>query len=112
MKKLVILFTIIFNVQAYAMDLECKSAKYTVKVTDIAGDNPVANYGINGKMNDGADVALGQVYLSDKVIALSLNVDGVMEKFEVAAVSINGAKTFSGYILTGKTSQKAICKLL
>jgi hypothetical protein len=111
MKTFLIALSILSSVSVFAsVDLTCKSQKYTVIVHDIGGDSPSGNYKIYGKMNEGADVIVGPLYFSDRVIALSLSVDGVLEKFEVSAVNTK-AKTFSGVILTGKQSQKAICVL-
>lgn len=111
MKSFLIVLAVLGSVSSFAsVDLTCKSTKYTIQVNDIGSENPSANYGIDGKMNDGADVTVGSVYFSDRVIALSLNVDGVLEKFEVSAVNAK-ARTFNGVILTGNQSQKAICQL-
>jgi hypothetical protein len=111
MKTILTVLLILGSVSAFSsVDLRCKSAKYTIIVADIGGETPSAKYKVDGKLVDGADVIVGPVYFSDRVIALSLSVDGVLEKFEVSAVNTK-TKTFSGVILTGKQSHKTICVL-
>lgn len=92
------------------VDLTCKSAKYTLTVHDLGSEKPSANYAIDGKFNEGADVEVGPVYFSDRVIALSLSVDAVIEKFEIAVTSTK-PKNYKGLLFTGNQSQVVTCKL-
>lgn len=98
----------LFSVPAFAdTNIKCQSTKYTVTV-DHLENKPAANYAINHVFNDQADVSLEDYYLSDRVLALSLNVDGVSKKFEVSATRTWGPK-YTGEIMVDHTSQKVEC---
>lgn len=100
-----------FTTSAFATTtLNCKSANYSIVVSDIEAFS-FANYGINGVMNDGADVEVGKSYISQNVIALALTVDGQKSKFELSATKIAPTK-YEGKIFTGKLSQKVVCSRL
>lgn len=90
--------------------LNCKSANYSIVVSDIE-EFSFANYGVNGVMNDGADVEVGKSYISQNVVALALTVDGQKSKFELSVTKTAPTK-YEGKIFTGKISQKAICTRL
>ena len=108
MKKLLIAIIALGSLSAFATTtVECKSVNYSVVVSDIE-EFSFANYGINGVMNDGADVEVSAQYVSDKVIAFGLTVDGQEAKFEVAATKAANGK-YIGKILTGKSAQDAVC---
>jgi len=112
MKKMIIGFLALASISsAFATTTHtCTSANYTVSIADIE-EFPFANYGINGKMNEGADVEVDGLYVSDRVIAAALSVDGQKKKFEVS-VSRTASGKFSGKIFTGKVSQDAKCTRL
>lgn len=90
--------------------LTCKSANYAVQVSDIE-EYSFANYSVNGKLNDGADVELDKSYLSDRAIALGLTVDGQKNKIEIS-VAKNSKGVLAGTLFFGKTSQAVTCKRL
>ncbi len=89
------------------IDLNCKSAKYSVVVNQNNGVLN-ANYGVNGRMNDGAEVILEDTYISDKIIALSLNIDNQPNKIELAVTKLSSG-LFSGKLYFGKVMQSVKC---
>lgn len=108
MKKLMTTFlTLVCSASFATTNLNCQSANFTVVVNNLE-NTPVANYGINGAMNDGADVELEKSYLSKHIIALSLKVDGQPEKFEVSANRTSEGE-YSGRLFTGKLVQQVEC---
>ena len=108
MKSFIASILVLSSVSAFATTtVNCKSANYIVTVSDIE-EFSFANYGINGKMNEGADVEIENSYVSGNILAFSLKVDGQSKKFEVAATK-TGASTYSGKIFTGKSVQTATC---
>lgn len=90
-----------------ATTIECQSATYTVVARNIEA-TPDVNYGINKKMNTGADVSLDKSYISDRILALSLKVDGQPGKFEVSAV-LGKSGQYKGLIYADKISQTIKC---
>lgn len=94
--------------------VKCKSANYVVEVADIEA-YPFANYGVNGWMNDAADVEMEESYLSERVLAFSLKIDGQPKKMEVAVTRTSankktGVVTYKGKIFSGaKSAQDAVC---
>lgn len=88
--------------------LKCKSANYMVSITEDKEGNRSANYGINGVENDAADVEIEKSYISNRVIAAQLNVDGQSSKFEISVIK-TGPSTFAGKIFQGKFAQNASC---
>lgn len=108
MKRLLIGFLTFVSLSSFAATtLECKSANYTVTVSDIE-DFSIANYSVNGKLNDGADVEVEKSYLSDRIVAVGLSVDGQSKKIEVSATK-NTKGFLIGKIFFGKTTQNATC---
>lgn len=109
MKKILIACALsMFTCSAFATTtLDCKSSSFVIQVADLE-EFSFANYGINGKMNEGADVEVGEQYVSDKIIALSLDVDGQERKFELS-VTKSGAGKYSGRIFSGKLAEAATC---
>lgn len=87
--------------------LSCKSANYEIIVADLE-EFAFANYGINGVMNDGADVDVENSYVTDRIVAMALKVDGQSKKFELAVTKSSQGK-YTGRIFTGKSAQNAIC---
>lgn len=77
-----------FSFSAFATTtLDCKSSRFVIQV---------------------ADVEVGEQYVSDKIIALSLDVDGQERKFELS-VTKSGAGKYSGRIFSGKLAEAATC---
>lgn len=110
MKKIILSFIILGSISASAFattTLNCKSANYEITVADIE-EFAFANYGINGVMNDGADVEVENSYVTDRVVAMALKVDGQSKKFELA-VSKSSQGKYTGRIFTGKSAQDAKC---
>jgi hypothetical protein len=108
MKTFIVSMIALCSLSAFASTtVNCKSANYTINVADIE-EFSFANYGINGKMNEGASVEMEDSYLSGNILAFSLKVDEKSKKFEVVA-SKSGAKTYSGKIFTDKVVQAATC---
>jgi hypothetical protein len=109
MKKLLSIFVLgLLTTSAFATTtLNCKSASFIIEVADIE-EFSFANYGINGKMNDGADVEVGEQYLSDRIIALSLDVDEQERKFELSVTKTGNGK-YAGQIFSGKSAEAATC---
>lgn len=89
----------------------CKSANYVVSINDIVTDDSsveaIGNYGINGVINDGADVEISQFYYTSNILSVSLRVDGNFNKFELTATKKGNG--YSGKIFTGKTVQNVEC---
>lgn len=104
-----LLMTLFASASSFATTtVTCKSANYTVIVADIEAYS-FANYGVNGVMNDAADVEMESLYLSDRIMAFSLSVDGQPKKIEVSAIR-SGPRSYSGKIFFGKkTVQNANC---
>jgi len=112
MKMILAALTLAFSLQSFALDLHCDSATYNIVVKDVeAGGKPIANYGINNYMNDAADVEIGDIYVSNRVIALSLTVDRQPGKFEVSASIAPNKKKFEGKIFSDKKAQAASCSI-
>ncbi len=111
MKKLILATMLIGTFSAFAgTQVDCKSANYTVSITtDSSGNIVLANYGVNNRMNDGADVEVEKAYSSSRVLAAQLKVDGASNKFELA-VTKNVKGVFEGKIFSGKYAQNAKCK--
>jgi len=107
-----LLMTVFASASSFATTtVTCKSANYTVKVADIE-DYSSANYGVNGVMNSGADVEMEEAYLSNRVMAFSLSVDGQPKKIEVSVIR-SGETSYSGKIFFGKkTMQNTVCTRL
>ena len=102
-----LVFVAIIPVSFAATTLNCKSVDYVIIVNDLDG-SPVANYGIDGIMNDGADVEIEKLYLSQNAIALSLKVDGQPCKFEMA-VTRTGHEKYVGRIFMDNSVQELNC---
>ncbi len=110
MKKILttIAFALIFAGNSFAATtLNCKSANYAIKVSDIE-DFSFSEFSVNGKTNNDADVELENSYLSDRIIAVALKVDGVSKKIELS-VSKDKKGKLVGNLYVGKVSQKAVC---
>lgn len=108
MKKILLIVLAMSSLSSFAAtSLNCNSKSYTIVVNDLES-NPTANYGINGNMNDGADVEIGKMYLSDRIIALSLTVDGQVDKFEVSVTKARHGK-YSGAIYSGNLPEILHC---
>ena len=109
MRKTVTTFCVLCSLStvSFATTVECLSANYTVVAKNIE-TTPDINYGINKKMNTGADVSLDKYYISDRILALSLKVDGQPAKFEVSAV-LGKSGQYKGLIYADKISQNIKC---
>lgn len=107
----VIAIMALISVNSFATTtLTCKSANYSVQVSDIE-EFSFANYSVNGKLNEGADVEVEKSYLSNRVIALGLTVDGQKNHIEIS-VAKNNKGILAGTLFFGKTSQAVTCKRL
>lgn len=107
-KLLTLLAAGLLTTSAFATTtLNCKSASFMIQVSDLE-EFSFANYGINGKMNEGADVEVGDQYVSDRIIALSLDVDGQESKFELSATKTGNGK-YAGQIFSEKAAEAATC---
>lgn len=116
MKFLMLTIFILGTFGAYAASYDCKSANYRIIIDDIVFDhggleviNP--NYEINGKKNDGADVEIGQIYVTDEIFSASLRVDTVFNVFQVSAIKKGKGNKLEGKIYTKNISQNAICEI-
>ncbi len=107
----ILVFGLAISTSAFAAstDILCVSANYEVKISHIGEDISV-NYAINKEWNEGADVALGQSYMSDRIITISLAVDGQDNKIEINA-SKNKAGIFTGKLYFGEKIQNVSCTL-
>jgi hypothetical protein len=109
MKKVLFGLALVFSFSSFAASMECKSVSYTLTFNDIKGE-AYANYAINGNVNDGADVEIEKMHLTDRVFAAALTVDGQKRKFEVVANLVAKGK-FQGRIYSGVRFQPAVCNL-
>lgn len=107
MKKLLMLALFFSAFSAFAASsVECittnsKNLKYTLVLSDFEG-KVVANYAINGQFNQGADVSVGSLYYSDRILAFSLTVDYVENKFEVVASRLSDGMYVGKLFVDGK----------
>jgi hypothetical protein len=110
MKKIFIGFLTLTSISAFAgTEITCKSAKYLVSIMHNSSGRPVlANYAINGTMNDAADVEIERFYKSNRVLAAQLKVDGKSSKFELF-LSKNSKGIYTGKIFAGKNTLEAKC---
>ncbi len=106
---LTIILASTFSLSAFATTtLNCKSANYAVEVADIE-EFSFSSYSINGRQINGADVELENSYISDRVVALSISVDGQPKHIELAAAKDKNG-VLKGTLFFGKVSQSATCK--
>jgi len=99
----------LISVNTFAMStIECKSDSFKIKVNDIE-ESAIANYSVNGEENYAADIDLEKSYISDRVIAMGLKVDGQSKKIEISA-SKNSTGIFTGRLFFGNLSQVVVCK--
>lgn len=112
MKSVVAAVFLLVSFQSFALDLNCESASYNVVVKDVQeGGKPMANYGVNNYMNENEVVEIGDIYVSNRAIALSLTVDRHPGKFEVSASITKDTKKFEGKLFKDKIAQAAKCEL-
>ncbi len=110
MKKITTALLVLGSLSTFAgTEIVCKSPNYLVSVIANSSKKLIsANYGINRNVNEAADVEIERSYLSDRVLAAQLKVDGVSNKFEISMTK-NAQGVFEGKIFTGKTTQNAKC---
>lgn len=87
--------------------LKCKSANYAFEVADIEAFS-FASYSINGRQINGPDVEMEDSYLGERVIALSLSIDGQPKHIELAATKVKPG-SYKGTLFFDKVSQIATC---
>ncbi len=102
------LLVVIFSVaSAQAESVECRSANYGVRVVSDAG-SILTNYSVRGVDNEGADVGVENFYLTPRILALSLEVDGQPGKIEVYGLRWLG-NVYKGKLYFGTTTEFVDC---
>ena len=107
MKKLAFLLTALTLSTAAMAEIKCQGAKYGVVITEDGGVT-FANYSIDKKMNDGADVTVDKFTQDDDFLNLSVSVDAVPKSLRVTALK-TGGKTYKGKIEFKKVMQDVTC---
>src|SRR3990167_1725763 len=105
MKVLIMSLGILISASTFATEINCKSKNYGVFVTD-----GIANYSVGKYVNDSADVVITQYYKTANALAISLEVDGQENHFEVVATK-TAPGIFKGKLFMANTPQAVECKV-
>lgn len=98
-----------FAAQSAIVCFSENKAVYLIKENDVF---TYANYEIDGVLNDGADVVVEKgALLTDKVLSLSLNVDGQKSKIKIVTETRSSGfpNVYYGVMIFGEQKSVATC---